>query len=66
MSKTDTAVELCLSGQAFFNPRHSDEHHPHARTVEQVTHLLQCDGVQALGFVDDDPLNEIGVWACDQ
>ena len=54
MDEADTGVELWVTGQTFFDARHSDQHQTDAPMVKDVPHLLKPYHFEPIRFVDDE------------
>ena len=54
MDKADPRIELRISRQAFFQPRHPDQYQSNFPGIEGRAHLLQACHPQAVRFIDHD------------
>ena len=58
VDEADPAVELRVAGEALFDAGHADEDHAELAAVVVVAELLQCGGLEPVGLVDDEQLDE--------
>ena len=58
VDEPDPAVELRVPGETFFDAGHTDQDHAEAAAVVVVAELLQGRGLEPVGLVDDEQLNE--------
>ena len=59
MGEADSAVKLRIAGHALFDAWHADQDEADVVAVEEVTHIFQSGGIEALRFVKDDQLHVI-------
>jgi hypothetical protein len=61
VGEPDAAVELGVAGQALSNAGHPDQDHAQVVSVVVVADLLEPGGLEPVGLVDDQQLDEAGV-----
>jgi hypothetical protein len=58
VDEPDPAAELRVPGETFFGAGHADQDHAEAAAVVVVAKLLQGRGLEPVGLVDDEQLDE--------
>src|SRR5699024_901240 len=57
VGEADSAVQLRVAAELFFNTGHADQDQSHVGAVVLVAKVFQSVGTEAFGFIDDEQVN---------